>query len=97
MFGGIAGMQYFTDGYLAGIAVDPDMPIGSDVKASGCLVPVVYQDFSGANLTGAPKWIINNIKDTNTYIYSSTGKVLRYNSSFASETLLATASASTGN
>ena len=44
MFGGIAGMQYFTDGYLAGIAVDPDMPIGSDVKASGCL-----QDSSGVS------------------------------------------------
>lgn len=96
---GQAPTQYFfsDNSYLSSIAVDPDMPVGSDVKASGCLVPVVYEEFSGANITGYPKWIITNIKNALVYAYNSDGKVVSYNSSLASETLVGTPTSGAGN
>jgi len=99
ILGGQSVTEYFSadDSYLASIAIDPDMPVGSSVKASGCLVPVVYEEFSGANITGYPKWLITNIKDALVYAYMSDGKVVSYNSSLASETLLTTPTSGAGN
>ena len=96
---GMSPTQYFAseNSYQSSISVDPDMPVGSDVKASGCLVPVVYEKFSGANITGYPKWIITTIKDSLVYVYNSDGKVVSYNSSLASETLVGTPTSGAGN
>jgi len=96
---GMSPTQYFSSdsSYISAIAVDPDMPVGTDKKSSGCLVPVVYQKFSTANISQNPKWIINNIKNTNTYVYNSDGKVVSYNSSLASETLVGTPTSGAGN
>lgn len=92
ILGGHSVTEYFgqKDSYLSSIAVDPDMPVGSSVKASGCLVPVVYEKFSGGNISQYPRWIINNIKNELTYVYAGDGKVVSYNSSLASETLVGT-------
>lgn len=99
ILGGMSSTQYFAseDSYQSSISIDPDMPIGSDVKASGCLVPVVYEEFSGANITGYPKWIITNIKNTNLYIYNSDGKVVSYDYALANETLVGTPTSGAGN
>lgn len=99
ILGGQSQTQYFAsdDSYQCSIAVDPDMPIGSEVKASGCLVPVVYEDFSGANITGYPRHLITNIKNALLYAYMSDGKVVSYNSSLASETLVGTPTSGAGN
>jgi len=99
IFGGQSTTQYFAkkDSYQSSIAVDPDMPVGSEVKASGCLVPTVYQKFSGANITGYTKWLLTNIKNALLYAYNSNGKVVSYNSSLASEALVGTPTSGAGN
>ena len=91
--------QYFAsaNSYLKSIAIDPDMPISGNYKASGCIVPVVYEEFSGAALTGYPKWIITNIKDTNVYTYSSDGTFISYSSVLGTETALTTPTSGAGN
>jgi len=96
---GQSNTQYFSseNSYLTSIAIDPDMPIGSDTKASGCIVPVVYEEFSGANITGYPKWILTNIKNSLVYVYNSDGKVVSYTSALASETLVGTPTNGAGN
>jgi hypothetical protein len=98
ILGGQSVTEYFSadDSYLASIAVDPDMPI-TGVKASGCLVPVVYESFSGANISGYPKWILTNIKDALVYVYNSDGKVVSYSATLGSETLLTTPTSGAGN
>ena len=82
--------------YNSSIAIDPSLPIAGIPKASGAICPVVYSKFSGANLTGYPMWIINDQKNTTTYVYCSDGKILTYDSSLSSETVLTTLSG-TGN
>lgn len=75
----------------ASIAIDPDFPISSsNVRTSGYAVPVAYTDFSGANLNSRPVAIINTPKNTNTYIVTANGRLISYNSSLASETLIDT-------
>ena len=85
-------------GFLSSLGIDPDFPVGaSDITTSGVIVPVAYTVFSGANISGYPKWIINNPKNTTTYVYASDGKFVSYNSSFASETLVGTPTSGAGN
>lgn len=100
VLGGLSPTQYqVVDGqYLGALGVDPDYPItSSDVRTSGSLVPTVYEKFSGSNITGFPKWISTNAKDTNVYVYASDGKFVSYNSSLASETLIGTPTSGAGN
>ena len=99
IFDGMSSAQYFgsENSYQSSIAIDPDMPVGSQVKASGCLVPVVYEEFSGANITGYPKWIVTNIKNSLIYTYSSDGKVVSYSASLGDETLVGTPTSGAGN
>lgn len=95
ILGGISPSQYFTmEGqYLSGVGVDPDLPLtSSDVRTSGVLIPTVYEKFSGSNVTSSVVAIINNPKDTNTYIVLSNGRLISYNSSLGSETLIGTVS-----
>ncbi|MDH4127307.1 MAG: hypothetical protein OEV44_01035 [Spirochaetota bacterium] len=99
ILGGHSISEYFSSGssYLSSIAVDPDMPVGANKKASGCLVPVVYEEFSGANITGYPKWLLTNIKNALLYAYASDGKVVSYSATLASETLVGTPTSGAGN
>lgn len=69
--------------FNSSIAIDPDLPVGSDTKTSGILVPTRYEKFSGTEFTGAPSWIITNTKTSNTFIYSSDGKIHSFDSSLA--------------
>jgi hypothetical protein len=99
ILGGIASAQYFAgeEQYNSAIAIDPDYPIGSGVKTSGAICPTVYDKFSGAGVTGYPKWIVNNPKNTLTYVYASDGKVVSYDSALGSETAVGTPTSGAGN
>lgn len=92
VFGGQAPAQYFGQegSYLSSIAIDPDYPISSsDIKTSGFAVPIGYADFSSTELTSAPLAIINNPKNTLTYVVATNGRIISYDSSLGSETLIA--------
>lgn len=69
--------------YTTAIGVDPDLPIGSDTKTSGVLVPSRYEKFSASELTGFPLWILPNNKTSNTVVYTSDGKLHSFDSSLA--------------
>jgi len=97
IFKGISPSQYFgAEGtYNGSTAVDSDLPIvSSDVRASGFPVPVGYTDFSGANVNDEVVSIVNNPKNTLTYVALRNGKVISYSSSLASETLVGTVTGS---
>lgn len=68
------------------IGVDPDLPVGSDIKTSGILVPSRYEKFSGTELTGFPNWIITNNKTNNSFVYTSAGLLHSFNSSIVMRT-----------
>ena len=98
IFGGRAASQYFADegSFDASVAVDPDLPIiSTDTRTSGFAVPVGYAVFSGANVTSHVVSIINNPKNTLTYVVLSNGRLISYNSSLASETLIGTCAGGT--
>jgi len=97
--GGISSSQYmYGEGqYNTAIACDPDFPIGTGIKTSAAIVPTVYEEFSGAQISGYPKFLSTNPKNTNLYALASDGKFVRYNSSLASETLIGTPTSGAGN
>ena len=103
ILGGIQPSLYFSakDQYLDAVAVDPDLPVGdsdiSAIKTSGVLIPTAYEDFTGANLTATPLWLLTNPKDTKIYTYLNNGRIISYTNAFASETLVGTAGTSSGN
>lgn len=93
IFKGHSASQYFgTEGtFNTSIAIDPDLPIiSTDVRTSGFPIPVGYAIFSGANVTSHVVRILNNPKNTLTYVVLSNGRLISYNSSLASETLVGT-------
>lgn len=70
----------------ASLGIDPDLPVGSDTRASGILTPSRYEKFSGTEFTGYPLWILPNNKTTNTVVYTSDGKLHSFNSSLTMRT-----------
>ena len=93
IFGGRSASQYFAEegSFDASVAVDPDLPIiSTDTRTSGFAVPVGYAVFSGANVTSHPVAIINNPKNTLTYVVLSNGRLISYSSALGSETLIGT-------
>ena len=94
----------FSESYYMGskgsfncsLAVDPDYPIPGQTKSSGAIMPIGYSKFSGAGLTGYPKWILTNPKNNKTYVYSTTN-FLSYDSALAVETVLSTPTSGAGN
>lgn len=80
--------NYFgdDDSFNVSIGIDPDLPVGSDTKTSGVLVPTRYEKFSGTEFTGFPLWILPNNKTTNSIVYTSDGKIHSFNSSLAMRT-----------
>ena len=99
ILGGWSQTQYQgkKDTYQSSIAIDPDFPIGTDVRTSGMICPTVYEKFSSTNVTGFPKWILSNIKDEYIYTYMSDGKFVSYDNTLASETLIGTPTSGAGN
>lgn len=99
VLGGQSLSQYVSaEGqYLAGLGIDPDYPLtSSDTRTSGVLVPTIYEKFSGANVNASVVAIVNNPKDTNTYIVLSNGRLISYNSALGAETLIGTVTGSVG-
>lgn len=94
--GWMPSAQYGQKGeYLTSIGIDPDMPLSdssSDIKTGGAIRPVNYVAFSGANVTAPPVAIITTPKNTNVYVVLTNGRLISYNSSLASETLIGTVS-----
>lgn len=91
IWGGQGPAPYFVgkSQYLAGIGIDPDMPITDTAKkVSGLIRPTAMSKFSGSEITGAPLWIVPNPKNTNAYVYANDGKVHVVNSSLAMGTAL---------
>lgn len=90
---GTSPSRYFgADGtFDQSLAVDPDFPIvGSAIRTSGFAVPIGMADFTGANLTSRAVSIINTPKNTLTYVVCSNGRLISYDSSLGSETLIGT-------
>jgi len=87
------------DQFLSSLAVDPDAPVGSLIKASGTLVPVGYSKFSSTGMSGASRWLMTNPKDTNLYSYNSDGELVSYSSALtaASESVIGTPTSGAGN
>lgn len=102
IWAGESNSQYFLapGQYLAGIGVDPDLPISDSVgdrKTSGVIRPSSYAKFSGSNVTANPIAIITTPKDTNIYVVLANGRLLSYSSTFGSETLIGTVSGGVAN
>lgn len=85
VLGGQAGTYYLgaEDQYQVSLGVDTDLPVGSQTKTSGMLVPSRYEKFSGTEITGSPLWILPNNKTTNTVVYTTDGKLHSFDSSIA--------------
>jgi hypothetical protein len=102
VWNGQSSSQYFYGGgqYLAGVGIDPFLPISDSVGdrgSSGVLRPSGYEAFSGAAVDANPYWIITNPKDTKVYVVLNNGALLSYTSAFGSETDIGTATSSSGN
>lgn len=102
IFGGVSSTQYAQSSgqYLNAVGIDPDFPISDssgDFRASGALRPTSYAEFSGTNVNANPYWLTTTPKDTSLYAYLKNGKFFSYNSSLGGESLVATASSSSGN
>ena len=92
IFNGISPTSYFgSEGsYLAGLAIDPDMPVTDSstgsIRTAGAIRPVGYAAFDGALLNANPYWILTNPKNSTIYVVSNNGRILSYSSSLGSET-----------
>lgn len=85
--------RYFgVDGtFDQSIAIDPDFPIlGSAIRTSGFAVPIGMAVFSSSNVTSQVVSIINNPKNTLTYVVLTNGRLISYDSALANETLVGT-------
>ena len=92
IFKGQSAAQYFgAEGtYNTSVAIDPDLPIlSTDTRTSGFPVPVGYAEFSGTNINAPVIKLITNPKNTLTYAVCNNGRLVSYDSSLASETLIA--------
>jgi len=99
ILGGMNPAQYFNaeNGYNSAIGIDPDLPVGTDKKTSGMLVPSLYQTFSVTHVDNDPMWIITNGGNNKIYIYCDNGAFVSYSSTLASETDLTKPTSGAGN
>lgn len=94
ILGGISPTEYlYQEGqYFDGLAIDPEFPVSdSSKKPSGVIRPVAYEKFSGTNVNSIPVAIITNPKNALVYLVLANGRIISYNSSLASETLVSAA------
>lgn len=93
ILGGIGVSDYFLlkDQFSSSIGIDPDMPVDdSGDKACGLIRPTAMAKFSGSNVNATPLFIITNPKTAVIYVLLSNGRIISYDSSLASETLVGT-------
>src|SRR3990167_10069493 len=92
IFGGISPTSYFgaSGSYLAGVAIDPDMPVTDSstgsIRTAGQIRPVGYATFDGALVNANPYWLLTNPKNSTIYSVLNNGRVLSYSSALGSET-----------
>ena len=80
-----------SDGqFEASSGIDPDLVISGDTLALGAATPCAMTKFSGSNVNDKVIAIVNCPQNTNTYVVLANGRLVRYNSSLASETLIGT-------
>ena len=72
--------------YLAGIAIDPDMPLAdtSDLQPAGFIRPVNYSAFSSSEVDAAPIAILTEPKSNGTWVILTNGKVVFYTTALTS-------------
>lgn len=102
ILGGISNARMFVaEGqYSYGVGIDPFAPMSDaagDKKPSGVMRPTAFEDFSSAELTDSPMWLLTNPKNTNVYAYLANGKIVSYNSALGSETHVGTPTSGAGN
>ena len=99
ILGGRAPSKYFVGDfqYQAGIAIDPDYPIGSEIMTSGAIVPTVYEKFSSTEVDSYPMWLITTTKNSNIYAYLANGKFVSYDSALANPASIGTPTSGAGN
>jgi len=98
ILGGMSPSRYFGEEgtFDQSLSIDPDFPVvASAIRTSGFAVPIGMAVFSGANVTARVVSIINNPKNTLTYAVLSNGRLISYDSSLGSETLVGTCAGST--
>jgi hypothetical protein len=70
--------------YHAGMAIDPDLAINlsstTRTKTGAYITSPAYSKFSGTEIDGYPTWIITQPKTTNSYVYTSAGKLHSFTS-----------------
>jgi hypothetical protein len=91
ILGGWSPSEYFsTKGqFLSSIGIDPEMPKDdSSTRPSGLIRPTAMAKFSGTEITGSPLWMTTTNKNTNTYVYTSDGKIHVVDSNIAMATPL---------
>jgi len=75
----------------ASLAIDPILPdTDGGIRPSGIIRPSQMTKFSGANVNSVPLFILTNPKNTKVYVVLSNGRVISYNNSLGSETLIGT-------
>jgi|TARA_R100000501_G_scaffold4526_1_gene9666 hypothetical protein len=83
------------DQFDASIGIDPDQPMAVFTD-SGVLMPTTYSDFTSANLTDDPMWLMTPPRGTELlYAYCADGKLLSYDTSFT-EALVTTTGGTQG-
>lgn len=90
---GISSSQYISQNgeYNSSIAIDPDMIVNdTDIRTGGVLIPVAYSKFSGANVDSYPVAILTTPHDTNIYVVLKNGKLISYDKTLTTETLIGT-------
>lgn len=92
-----------ADQYLAGIAIDPDLPISdasTEFKPAGIIRPAGYAKISSTGLADGPMFILAAPVFSEVYAYDQSGNLLSYdnnNGVLSNETLKRAVSASAGN
>jgi len=75
----------------ASLGIDPVLPdTDGGTRPSGIIRPTQYAKFSGSNVNATPLFIRTNPKTATTYVLLSNGRLISYNSSLGSETLVGT-------
>lgn len=66
------------DQFLLSIGIDPEFKDTNFQRPLGAIVPMIYTEFSGAELTGAPMWVSGAQTSTGLFVYGLDGTVVSY-------------------
>ena len=97
IFGGYSNTDYFNIAgqFLSSLGIDPDMPsTDTGNKASGYIRSTAMEKFSGSNVNAPVLNIVTNPKTALIYAILTNGRIVSYNASLASETLVGTVTGS---